>query len=130
MPLVWAHAEYISLLRSLRDKQVWNVPPQPVQRYQKERRAASFQIWTPKQRRKRVARGKDLRIDLPAAAKIRWSSDNWETLAEVATTDSGLGVHYAVLNTSKLPSGAQVRFTFFWPEKNAWDDHDFVAGVI
>jgi glucoamylase len=130
MPLVWAHAEYISLLRSLRDRQVWNLPAQTVLRYQNEKRTASFQIWTSKQQRKRISRGKDLRIDVPARARIRWSSNNWESMAEVATADSGLGVHYAVLKTSTLPAGAQVRFTFFWAEKGAWDDHDFVAGVI
>lgn len=66
MPLVWAHAEYISLLGSLRDKQVWNMPPEPVQRFQKEKRIAPFHIWTLKQQRKRIVHGKDLRIDLPA----------------------------------------------------------------
>mgnify|MGYP000312505887 CR=1 FL=1 len=32
MPLVWAHAEYVKLLRSLRDGQVFDMPPQGVQR--------------------------------------------------------------------------------------------------
>ncbi len=36
MPLVWAHAEYIKLLRSLKDRKVWDMPPQPVERYQKQ----------------------------------------------------------------------------------------------
>ena len=35
MPLVWAHAEYIKLLRSLRDGRVFDTPPQPVERYQR-----------------------------------------------------------------------------------------------
>lgn len=33
MPLVWAHAEYVKLLRSLRDGRVFDMPPQTVQRY-------------------------------------------------------------------------------------------------
>ena len=33
MPLVWAHAEYVKLLRSLRDGKVFDRPPQTVQRY-------------------------------------------------------------------------------------------------
>lgn len=33
MPLVWAHAEYIKLRRSLRDGKVFDIPPQTVERY-------------------------------------------------------------------------------------------------
>ncbi len=33
MPLVWAHAEYIKLRRSLRDGRVFDMPPQTVDRY-------------------------------------------------------------------------------------------------
>src|SRR5690606_34628173 len=33
MPLVWAHAEYLKLCRSLRDGRVFDRPPQTVQRY-------------------------------------------------------------------------------------------------
>jgi len=36
MPLVWAHAEYLKLQRSLRDGRVFDLPPQTVQRYLKE----------------------------------------------------------------------------------------------
>ena len=33
MPLVWAHAEYVKLRRSLQDDRVFDMPPQTVQRY-------------------------------------------------------------------------------------------------
>ena len=33
MPLVWAHAEYLKLCRSLKDGRVFDTPPQTVQRY-------------------------------------------------------------------------------------------------
>ena len=32
MPLVWAHAEHVKLLRSLKDGRVFDMPPEPVQR--------------------------------------------------------------------------------------------------
>ena len=34
MPLVWAHAEYVKLRRSLHDGRVFDMPPQTVERYQ------------------------------------------------------------------------------------------------
>lgn len=33
MPLVWAHAEYLKLCRSLAEQQIFDQPPQPVARY-------------------------------------------------------------------------------------------------
>ena len=45
MPLVWAHAEYIKLLRSLREGRVFDLPPQTVQRYQRQRVTSGRSIW-------------------------------------------------------------------------------------
>ncbi|NUS19750.1 MAG: glucan 1,4-alpha-glucosidase, partial [Mesorhizobium sp.] len=42
MPLVWAHAEHIKLLRSLRDGAVFDMPPQGVERYIKQKTVAPF----------------------------------------------------------------------------------------
>jgi hypothetical protein len=33
MPLVWTHAEYLKLRRSLHDGRLFDLPPQAVQRY-------------------------------------------------------------------------------------------------
>ena len=41
MPLVWAHAEYLKLCRSLRDGEVFDRPPQTVQRYLGNKAATS-----------------------------------------------------------------------------------------
>lgn len=130
MPLVWAHAELIKLLRSIRDRKVWDMPPQPVERYQKRKTEASFQIWTKEQRRGRVHTGKNLRIDLPEPARIRWSADDWHTTEDCETVDSNLGVHYAVLNVAGNAPGAKIRFTFYWTGTQKWEGHDFEATVV
>ncbi len=107
MPLAWAHAEYIRLLRSLHEGAVWDRIPQAEKRYQREHRTASFQIWTPDQRRGWITPGKDLRIDLPAPARVCWTAGKYNGEAE--TTDSGLGLHCATLPTRDLPPGAVLR---------------------
>lgn len=45
MPLVWAHAEYVKLLRSLRDGRVFDTPAQTVGRYLVERTASRLTGW-------------------------------------------------------------------------------------
>ena len=107
MPLAWAHAEYIKLLRSLHDGAVWDHIPQTEQRYQRERRTATFQIWTPDQPRGWLTPGKDLRIDLPVPARIRWTAGRHN--GEDEATDSDLGLYCATLSTRELPPGATLR---------------------
>ncbi|MDQ2687034.1 MAG: glycoside hydrolase family 15 protein, partial [Armatimonadota bacterium] len=43
MPLVWAHAEFLKLLRSLKDGQVWDTPPQTAERYLKNKSGTESQ---------------------------------------------------------------------------------------
>ncbi len=130
MPLVWAHAEYIKLLRSLKERKVWDMPPQPVERYQVQKKTAPFQIWTFGQQRSRVREGKNLRIDCLKASKLRWTADHWKTTHDAQTTDSSLGVHYAMLSSASLERGTQIEFTFFWTEAGKWEGRNFTVGVI
>jgi glucoamylase len=125
MPLVWAHAEYIKLARSLRDGQVFDLPPQPVQRYQVDKITSRFAIWRFNQKCRRMVAGKTLRIETLGAARVRWSLDGWRTICDTPTLDTGLGVHVADLPTADLPPGAIVRFTFFWPDPSRWEEVDF-----
>jgi glucoamylase len=129
MPLVWAHAEFIKLLRSIREKKVWDMPPQPVERYQKQKKTASFQIWTYAQQRRGLRQGKDLRIDLLAPARVRWSADDWQTTQECETTDSQLGLHYALIPIAGAAQGTPIQFTFCWTDDERWEGRNFEVAV-
>jgi glucoamylase len=129
MPLVWAHAEYIKLLRSLKERRVWDVPPQTVGRYVRRKVGTSFNIWTFSQQRRRLQEGLDLRIDLVAPARVRWTRDDWKTTEEVETTDSTIGVHYVLLPLSGSRRDTQVQFTFFWLEDGRWEGKNFSVQV-
>lgn len=106
MPLVWAHSEYIKLLRSLHSGKVWDRVPEAEDRYLRGPRSASFQIWTPDQRRAWLKLGKDLRLDLPYPAHVRWTVDGKTTEAE--TVDTGFQLHCVTLKTRKVPPGAEI----------------------
>jgi glucoamylase len=129
MPLVWAHAEYIKLRRSLRDGKIFDLPPQPAQRYQVDRVGSALAMWRLSQKSSVMTRGKTLRIELLAAAIVRWSADEWRTVADTATIDTTLGVHRADLATADLPAGTVIRFTFYWCDANRWEGEDFSCGV-
>lgn len=110
MPLVWAHAEYMKLLRSLNERRVWNMPPQTVKRYVIEKQTSSYQIWTKQQQRTRVSAGKDLRVDSTEARSVHWTIDNWRTTHQAETSGPDLGLRWAVLPISQVARGGQVEF--------------------
>ncbi|MEX2739097.1 MAG: glucan 1,4-alpha-glucosidase, partial [Candidatus Wukongarchaeota archaeon] len=73
MPLVWAHAEYIKLLRSLSDGKVFDMPPQPVKRYQVDKITSPFAFWRFNHKCSKIPNGKLLRVEVLNPATIRWS---------------------------------------------------------
>ncbi len=130
MPLVWAHAEYLQLLRSLRDGKVWSTPPQTVERYLKTQTSSEFQIWTPDQQRGRLVPGKNLRVDMRSAGTIDWTLDCWKTASQTETRDSGLGVHYALLQASDATPGTHIRFRVSKGGQNEMQEFEVVVREV
>jgi glucoamylase len=125
MPLVWAHAECVKLLRSLRDGRLFDMPPQTVERYQVQKVPSAFGIWRYNDKCRGIPAGKRLRIEVLAPALVHWSANDWQTVQDTRTVDSGLGVHFGDLPTEALPVGSTVRFTFLWLDVNRWEGVDF-----
>ncbi|MGC9268703.1 glycoside hydrolase family 15 protein [Acidiphilium sp.] len=129
MPLVWAHAEYVKLLRSLRDGAVFDLPPQTVRRYQVEQVQPRCRDWREAWRRSKIPVGQMLRIELADPGVIHWSDDDWATSHEVATTDSGLGINAAELPSARLSAGRSLVFT--WRRVDgSWRGENFAVAVI
>jgi glucoamylase len=125
MPLAWAHAEHIKLLRSLADGRVFDMPLQTRRRYQIEGVRSRLCVWSFNQKSRSVTSGSILRVELLAAASVHWSSDGWRTIRDTPTRDSGLSIHFADLDTAELQSGAEVIFTFYWPATERWEGTDW-----
>jgi len=128
-PLVWAHSEYIKLVRSLKDGKIFDQCPHTVKRYQVEKRGAVYWSWRFNNKCRSIPQGKMLRLALLAPAMVHWSDDGWRTPHDVKTVASGLGVHFADLPTDGLPSGREVVFTFFWPEGERWEGTNFTVSI-
>jgi glucoamylase len=130
MPLVWAHAEYVKLRRSLEDGQVFDMPQACKQRYLDEKHPSPYAIWRFNHKRHQIPAGQVLRIELPAPAVVHWSNDGWQTSHNTETRDTGLGMHVADLLTGDLPAGTLVAFTFYWPAADRWEGTDFSVKLV
>lgn len=123
MPLVWAHAEHIKLLRSLQDGRVFDMPAHARQRYLTETHKPRVTPWRPGFQAARLGEGRVLRIELPCACIVVWSQDNWRTQTHAETEDTGLGVHMANIDCA----GRSGEVVFTWRERDtqSWVGADY-----
>lgn len=127
MPLVWSHAEYVKLLRSLRDGQVFDMPPQGVQRYLVDEIESPHHTWRFNHKCRVLPRGKVLRLEAQEPAIVHWSAHGKKV--QSPTVDSGLGIHFVDLPTDDLPVGDQVDFRWLWTAGDQWDDEEYSVEV-
>jgi glucoamylase len=129
MPLVWAHAEYLKLCRSLCDRRIFDQPSQTVERYLARHTTSDRIIWRFNHKVRTMPEHRTLRVETLASAVVHWSADDWRHTHDTPTRDTTLGVHIADLETSRLAVGTRVCLTFYWPDAGRWEHVDFVVCI-
>ena len=130
MPLMWAHAEYIKLLRSVRDGKVYDSIPEVEERYQgKVRPGCQFEVWKPMRQVRSVKRGFVLRIQAPGGFRLHWSEDEWQTVRDSVSIHTVLGVEYVDIPVASAQQG-NIRFTFYWAASDSWEGRDYLVGIV
>jgi glucoamylase len=130
MPLAWAHAEYIKLCRSLKLKQVFDMPHQTRERYIEEKTPAKYFVWRFNSKCLQIPHGKGLRLEAFAPASVRWTTNNWESSADSVSWDTEIGIHVTDINTKNLPKGTKIEFTFYWTNTQNWEGENFEIEII
>lgn len=130
MPLMWAHAEYIKLLRSVRDGKVSDLIGAVAKRYLgAPANRQLFEVWKFTRRARSVRHGYVLRVQAQASFRLRWSDDEWRTVKDTSSSNTTLGVDFVdipILAAQHAP----IRFTFFWLASNQWEGNDFIVSVV
>ncbi len=124
-PLVWAHAEYVKLVRSLHDGRVFDQPLQAFQRYQVEKAVSPLFVWAMNNKARSMPAGMALRISLLEPALIHWSDDGWQSTFDTPTRATGLGTHIADLPTEHIAPNGAVVFALYWQNSQRWEETDF-----
>jgi glucoamylase len=125
MPLAWAHAEYVKLVRSIALGHSIDRPEAAWRRYRGTVPTATRATWRFTAPRPSMPPARMLRLELMAPARVRYSTDGWRTWADLDARDTGLGVWLAdVPGSDHLIPGGAVDFTFWWPESCRWEGSD------
>lgn len=113
-PLLWAHSEYLKLLRSLNDGRVFDRPPQPGQRYAGGRRNDARALWRVEHPVRSVPAGTALRIEAVERVEMGWRVGRGPEQS-LPDEPAFLGVRVANVPADTLPAGTEVRITVTRP---------------
>ena len=129
MPLVWAHAEYVKLLRSLADGAVFDMPPHATRRYQRGKSVARCRPWREDCPSAAIPAGRALRLDFAEPALVLYTRDGWGTQVKAETKDTGLGLFVAEIDTEGMTAGQRIVFTWRNPATGVWRGRNFEVSV-
>jgi glucoamylase len=126
MPLMWAHAEYIKLLRSTSDGQVFDLIPEVADRYLGSRTRKPLEVWKLNRQVRTMRPGVTLRIQAARHFVLHWSRGEWTNVTDTLAVQTAIGISFVDIATSPADH-APVRFTFNWLDDNRWEGRDFVV---
>jgi len=131
-PLVWAHSEYLKLLKSTVDGRVFDCVSVVKERYGVPPAKRSFQnqleIFQTSRPVTALAAGMTLRVVDTVRFRVVYSMDGWKTSAVIESKPVGYAGSFADLPTTAGWSGT-IAFTFYWPGQDKWLGRNFEVEV-
>ncbi len=122
-PLLWAHSEYLRLLRSAHDRKVFDLIPEVAERYREQTSRTSFEFWQPHHPIPQARRGRTLRISAPHPFRLHWSHAGGAEWCDSESQPSGIDGEYLDISPDKFEP--YIDFTFFWKDRNAWEGRNY-----
>ena len=125
MPLAWAQAEYVKLLRSAHDRVVFDREPAVAERYLEGRRPGPRRtVWKFNRRVPTADPDSPVRVVADRPFRLHASDDEWRSVRDLDSTDTAIGVSFVDLDPLGRP-GRRWRFTFYWTGDARWEGTDF-----
>ncbi|MHB1793992.1 MAG: glycoside hydrolase family 15 protein [Acidobacteriaceae bacterium] len=128
MPLAWAHAEYIKLLRSREDGDVFDRVGPVEGRYRGGRGELEIEICKRDHLLTRIGPGKTLRIVECSPFRVVWTENDWKTQQAAESKHLGSCVCYADIPIGKQAPG-NVIFTLYWPQEDRWEGRNYEVPI-
>jgi glucoamylase len=129
MPLAWAHAEYLKLLRSVHDGVVFDLIPEVKERYIDNGSACKLiEIWRSNWQVPKIRPGFTLRVIDSSNFMLHWTNDGWTTHHDDKATEACAGAYYIDIHVPFEQKGA-IEFTFFRPDRNLWEGKNYEVGI-
>ncbi|HEY3741805.1 MAG TPA: glycoside hydrolase family 15 protein, partial [Bryobacteraceae bacterium] len=122
-PLLWAHSEYVRLLRSSHDRKVFDRIPEVVARYQNATANSTIEFWQPAHPIRFARKGHALRICASAPFRLHWSRDGDSVWRDSDSKPTGIRGEYLDLQPADFDP--RIQFTFFWKDRGRWEGRNY-----
>jgi glucoamylase len=129
-PLMWAHSEYIKILRTLKDGKGCDLIEEVARRYADGGTAIQMSAWKKKTPIHFASFTETIRIISLEKASLRWTPDEWRTVNEDRMTETGLGLYYRDFAPGSLTPDSVLTFTFRYTDRGEWEGKDFKIRVF
>jgi glucoamylase len=126
-PLLWAHSEYIRLLRSVQDRKVFDLIPEVAERYRGQAVRTKIEFWQPIHPISHARKGHTLRINAPHPFRLHWSQNGDPQWQDADSRESGVGSEYLDIPAEQVDP--RIEFTFFCKDRNAWEGRNYQVEV-
>jgi glucoamylase len=131
-PLVWAHSEYLKLLRSAVDGEIFDCVACVKDRYGVEPEKRTFEsrmeIFQTSRPVAELAAGMTLRVADPERFRVVYSLDGWKTVVTKDSRGVGYAGFYADIDTLAEQAGT-IELTLYWPGQDRWVGRNFEVVV-
>ena len=121
VPLVWAHAEYLKLLRSAVDGKVFDRVDAVYDRYcepeGRKKIRGKIEIYSRRRPIQKTSSGHILRILDEKRFEVTWTTDNWQTKQVAESRCLGYTGFSAEIPASQP---GKLEWTMRWTEQNTW----------
>jgi glucoamylase len=127
-PLMWAHADYVKLFRSVADGKIFDLIGPVAERYRNDKPRSVIEVWKINRQVKCVPAGGLLRVLSSSQFLLHWSDDEWATEHDTTSTPTSIGLEYVDIQVA-ASQRAPIRFTFYWPQQSQWQGSDFKVDI-
>ena len=124
MPLVWAHAEYVKLLRSVTDGKVFDRVSAVAERYCRGKRPPPVEIFRIERQLQNIVAGRTLRVLADEHFALVWTTDDWQTVNRKESRNVGAAGYFVDAETEP-GKGGRIIFTLQWHQDNRWEGRNF-----
>ena len=122
MSLVWAHAEYIKLLRSVTDGKIFDRVSAVEERYSQSKRPPPIEVFRLSRPLAAITAGRTLRMLADDYFYLHWTVDNWQTVQKTESRTMGYAGHFADMETASGEAGRLI-FALGW--RDHWEPQNF-----
>jgi glucoamylase len=125
---MWAHSEYVKLLRSVVDKRIFDLIEPVAERYRNAKPRPVIEVWKMNRQVRAVPAGALLRVQASSPFLLHWSDNEWKTVKDTVSTPTAVGTDYADIEVAPSQT-APLRFTFFWRLQSEWQGANYQVNV-